>query len=158
MKNSIENFTLMIEDVNKMISILLEQSDAEKRKDIEGIRNDIANLRNLLQSKDSGGSLGFSKIRIRFDEEYELKLPKYGIETFNRTLKDEMYFSVIGGSDEFMDIKTKSFPDTFRIRLTYQTLESYKRQIGDAYLIYNRGTEKLEGEEIKVKYKIISKS
>jgi hypothetical protein len=158
MKNSIQNFTEAVEDINAMISILLEQSDSEKKKDVEDIRKEISDLRKLIQSKNSGQSLGFSKIRIRFDGEYELKLPKYGLETFNRNLKGEMYFSVLGGTDEYMDIKTSSFPDTFKIRLDYQTLDVYKNQVGDAYLIYNRGTEKLVGEEIKVKYKIIIKS
>jgi hypothetical protein len=158
MKNSIQNFTEIVEDINTIISILLEQSDSEKKKDVEDIRKEISDLRKLLQSKDSGQSLGFSKIRIRFDGEYELKLPKYGLETFNRNLKGEMYFSVLGGTDEYMDIKTSSFPDTFRIRLFYTTLDVYKNQVGDAYLIYSRGTERLEGDETKVKYKIISKS
>ncbi len=158
MKNSIQNFTEAVEDINAMISILLEQSDSEKIKDVEDIRKEISDLRKLIQSKNSGQSLGFSKMRIRFDGEYELKLPKYGLETFNRNLKGEMYFYVLGGTDKYMDLKTSSFPDTFRIRLSYQTLDVYKNQVGDAYLIYSRGKEKLKGEEINIKYKIINKS
>ena len=90
--------------------------------------------------------------------EYELTLPKYGVESFDRTLKGEMYFKVIGGNSEYMDIKTSSFPDTFKIRLTYDTLEEYKKQRGDAFLIYQRGTQYLEGEETKINFTILKKS
>lgn len=158
MKNSIQDFTETIEDINKIISILLEQSDSEKKKDVDDIRKEISDLRKLIQSKDSGNSLGFSKITILFSEEYILNLPKYGLDIFNRTLKGTMYFSILGGTDEYMDIITNSFPDTFKIRLYYKTLKIYVPQENDAYLIYSRGTEKLVGEKIKVKFEIINKS
>ncbi|MCF7867044.1 hypothetical protein K9M18_06455 [Candidatus Woesearchaeota archaeon] len=158
MKNSIENFTTIIEDVNDIISTLLEQSDAEKKKDVKSIRKEISDLKKLIRNKDSESSFDFSRIRLRFDGEYELQLPKYGVETFNRKLKGEMYFTVLGGTDEYMDIKTTSFPNTFRIRLTYKTLEELKNQTGKAFLIYRRGREKLKGEETNVTYKILKKS
>jgi hypothetical protein len=158
MKNSIENFTNIIEDVNNIITLLLEESDAEKKKDVKSIRKEISDLKKLIRNKGSESSFDFTKIRLRFDSEYELKLPKYGLETFNRKLKGEMYFSVLEGTDEYMDIKTTSFPDTFRIRLTYKTLEELKNQTGKAILIYKRGREKLRGEETNVTYKILKKS
>jgi hypothetical protein len=68
-----------------------------------------------------------------------------------------MYFSVLGGSDDYIDIKTNSFPESFRIRLYYETLKTMKRQYGKAFLIYKSGTERLEGEETEIIFEIIKK-
>ena len=155
MDNSLKYHHKLVNELNDSITSLLEQSDEEKKKDVESIRQDINDLRNLINTDNN--SLGFKKIRIRFEEEYELKLPKYGIESFDRKLKGEMYFKVVGGSKTFMDLQTSSMPYTFKIRLTYKTLDEYKNQRGNAFLIYKRGREKLVGEEIKIDYKIIKK-
>ena len=156
MDNSINKQHKIINEINSSISKLLEQTDEKRQKDVDGIRFDIDYLRSLLYSSKDG--LDFNTIRIRFEGDYELKLPKYGVESFDRTLKGDMYFSVLGGNDVYMDIKTSSFPETFRIRLEYQTLREYENQYGVGYLIYNRGTQKLEGEETKIYFKILKKS
>jgi len=157
MKKSIEYHTKLITDINQVISNIVEQSDSNKRSDITGIRSDISDIRRLLQ-QDSPSDIGLSSIRIRFYGEYELKLPKYGVESFDRTLKGEMYFKVMGGNNDFLDIKTNSFSDYFKIRLYYSTLNTYKNQRGKAFLIYNRGTQKLVGEDTTIDFKIIKKS
>ena len=157
MKNTINHHNKIVRDINKTIYNLVEQSDEERRSDVSNIRSDIQSLRDLLYGENSDG-VNFSKIRIRFFDEYELKLPKYGIESFDRTLKGEMYFKVVGGGNGFIDIKTNSFPDTFRIRLFYSTLDELKNQKGDAYLVYRRGTQYMEGDETKIQFKIIKKS
>lgn len=155
MDNSINKQHKIIDEINSSISKLLEQTDQKRQKDVEGIRSDIDYLRSLLYSPKNG--LDFNTIRIRFRGDYELKLPKYGVESFDRTLKGDMYFSVLGGNDVYMDIKTSSFPETFRIRLEYQTLREYENQYGVGYLIYNRGTQRLEGEDTKIYFKILKK-
>ena len=157
MKNTINHHNKIIQDINKTIYKLVEQSDEERRSDVSSIRSDILDLRDLLYANDKT-DIGFSKIRIRFFGEYELKLPKYGIESFDRTLKGEMFFKVLGSGDGFIDIRTSSFPDSFRIRLYYNTLDEYKNQKGEGYLIYRRGTQYMEGEETKLQFKIIKKS
>ena len=157
MKNTVNYQNKIIQDINKTIYRLMEQSDEERRSDVASIRSDIQSLRDLLYGSDNNG-INFSKIRIRFFGEYELKLPKYGIESFDRTLKGEMYFKVVGGGNGFIDIKTNSFPDTFRIRLFYSTLDELKNQKGDVYLVYRRGTQYMEGDETKIQFKIIKKS
>ena len=156
MDNSINKQHKIIDEINSSISKLLEQTDKKKQKDVAGIRSDIDYLRTLLYSSKDG--FDFNTIRIRFEEDYELKLPKYGVESFDRTLKGDMYFSVLGGNDVYMDIKTSSFPETFRIRLEYQTLREYENQYGVGYLIYSRGTQRLEGEDTKIYFKILKKS
>ena len=69
-----------------------------------------------------------------------------------------MYFSVVGGNDDFLELRTNSMPKTFKIVLTYETLREFKRQRGDAYLKYKRGRENLEGDSETVSFKILEKS
>ena len=156
MDSPIKHQHKIVEELNKIISNLVEQSDEEKRADISSIRKDIQDIRDRLGIATS--TLDFTKIRIRFDGEYNLSLPRYGVETFDRNLKGEMYFSVVGGNDSYMDLRTKSMPNTFKIRIYYKTLKTFQNQIGKSNLIYQRGRESLEGEETKIIFKIIKKS
>ncbi len=156
MENSLKKYINTINDINLTIETICEQSDEKIKSDIDELRDDISYLRNLFYEKQK--SFDFQKIIIRFLGDYELTLPKYGIESFDRNLKGEMYFTVIGGNNQYMDIKTNSFPDTFKIRLYYDTLVEYKNQTGDAFLIYERGTQYLKGEETKINFTIIKKS
>jgi hypothetical protein len=156
MEKTIEYYNNLISEITDTISTIVEVSDEEKRRDIDSLRQDIAYIRSLLY--DTPNQIDFKKIRIRFYGEYELRLPKYGVEEFDRTLKGEMYFKVIGGNDEFIDIKTNSFPDSFRIRLKYKTLKELTDQVGYAFLIYSRGSERLVGDETKIDFRIIKKS
>lgn len=154
MKDPIEYHSELVNGINKTINNLLEQSDSQRRKDVSDLRKDIEYIRNRL-SQSYSSEFPYNSIRIRFDNEYELKLPKYGLEPFDRKLKGEMYFSVIGGTDEYMDIKTTSFPKTFKIRLYYKTLETYVKQHGKSFLIYESGKNKLKGDEISIIFKIL---
>ena len=43
-----------------------------------------------------------------------------------------MYFSVLGGNDDYIDIKTNSFPKSFRIRLLWD-IENYEKTIWCAF-------------------------
>jgi hypothetical protein len=157
MKNPIEYHSNLINDINKAIEFLLEDSDSKRRQDISDIRDEIDDLRELLRQSYTG-NFPYNSIRIKFNGEYELKLPKYGMETFDRKLKGEMYFTILGGNNDFMDIATTSFPKTFRIRLYYKTLELFKTQSGKSFLLYERGREKLEGEKTKIDFKIVKLS
>ena len=157
MKSPIEYHGSLINDINKTIEFLLEDSDSKRKQDISNIRDEINNLRELLR-QSYVGNFPYNSIRIKFNDVYELKLPKYGIESFDRKLKGEMYFTILGGNDEFMDISTTSFPKTFKIRLYYKTLELFKTQSGKSFLIYERGRENLEGEKTKIDFKIVKLS
>ena len=153
MENSIEKYINTIKDINITINSLFEQSDIEKKRDIDELRSEIEYLKSLISTKD----FDFGKIYIKFDNDYELELPKYGYRTFDRTLKGVMYFTVLGGTDYYIDIATNSFPERFKIRLEYKTLDEFKRQRGDAYLIYSETDRVLEGEKTKVTYEITKK-
>ena len=117
MENSIEKYINTIKDINFTINSLFEQSDIEKKRDIDELRSEIEYLKSLISTKD----FDFGKIYIKFDNDYELELPKYGYRTFDRTLKGVMYFTVLGGTDYYIDIATNSFPERFKIRLEYKT-------------------------------------
>lgn len=157
MKNSLDYQNNIIKEINHTIFVLTEQSDEDNKKGIQKVLSDIADLRKLI-NKQKSFDLDFSKIWIKFLGEYELKLPKYGLESFDRVLKDRMYFKVLGGTKNYIDIKTNSFPETFRIRLYYDTLDVYENQTKDAFLIYQRGSDYLKGDETKISYSIIKKS
>jgi hypothetical protein len=154
MKDPIEYHSDLINELNNTIINLLEQSDPQRSEDITDIRREIEDLRKLLGLSQTD-NFPYKSIRIKFNSDYELKLPKYGIETFDRKLKGEMYFKILGGNDQFMDIATNSFPKTFKIRLYYKTLELFKSQNGKTFLIYERGREKLQGVETSIDFKIV---
>ena len=153
MENSIEKYINTIKDINLTINSLFEQSDIEKKRDIDELRSEIEYLKSLISKKD----FDFQKIYIKFDGEYELELPEYGYRTFDRTLKGVMYFMVLGGTDYYIDIATNSLPERFKIRLEYNTLDEFKRQRVDAYLIYSETGRVLEGEKTKITYEITKK-
>ena len=163
MESNINRINQIVEDLNNEIDFLIEQSfsstdDDTKKDDISSIRKDIEYLRSKLYGDNNlKDTLGFRKITIRFDNEYQLKLPKYGIEEFDRVLKGDMYFSVVGGNESYLELRTSSMPPSFKIILYYETLREFKRQNGDAYLYYSRGRERLTGESESVSYKIIEK-
>ena len=64
MKNTVNYQNKIIQDINKTIYRLMEQSDEERRSDVASIRSDIQSLRDLLYGSDNNG-INFSKIRIR---------------------------------------------------------------------------------------------
>ena len=123
MKSNINRIHQVIEDLNIEIDLLMEQSflstdDDTKKDDVNSIRKDIEYLRSQLYNNNNiDKTLGFKKVTIRFDGTYQLKLPKYGIEEFDRVLKGDMYFSVVGGNESYLELRTSSMPVSFRIIL-----------------------------------------
>lgn len=139
--------------LNDRIDLLLKE---QKTKEdivfgIEQLQKDIARIKRKL----TGGDYPYSYCEIEFDGEYELDLPKYGAEEFKRVLKGRMYFNIVGGSEEgkYMYIQTNSFPDNFKIHLTYKSIETFEMNQGRCSLIYK---DVYSGNEEKV-YFIIKK-
>ena len=125
---NIDYYNDLVKSVEQGILVLLEQSrDSDLEQDIKSVKN---------------------------NREYELSLPKYGVEVFDRKLKGLMYFNILGGNNHYIDIQTNSFPETFRIRLRYKTLDTISNQTGKAFLLYKRGSEKLKGKEENIEFKI----
>jgi len=154
---NIDGYNDLVKSIETNILVLLEQSrDSDLEQDIIGIRSDIDQLWADIKGYGKGldGGFSYTYIEINFNREYELSLPKYGLETFDRKLKGLMYFNILGGNDHYMDLQTNSFPETFRIRLYYKTLDTLTQQTSKAFLIYERGRENLKGEEEKIEFKI----
>ena len=128
----------LFEYLNSYIDKLLEEGPDE-----EAVANDIIDLNRRLerirQRLYGGGSFPYSYCEIEFRGETEVDLPEYGVEVFNRKLKDRMYFTILGGSEDdgYMFIKTKSFPDNFKMKLTFNKLKLFKKQSGEVNLIYD---------------------
>lgn len=155
MFNSLEKYIKSIDEVNQKINLLIKEDDVDK-KDIDYIRSEINYLRNLIRSK-SEIYFDFDKIRIDFRDETLLDLPSYGVGNEDRTLKGKMYFNVVGGTKKYLDLRTTSLPKSFLIRLTYETLEPKEKQKGYGYLVFESGSQYLEGKEILIRYEIIEK-
>ena len=110
----------IIKTLNDDIIKLLPE-DSRKRK-LKKMYDEVQVLKKQVRGVPSK-SLGFSYVEIDFIGEYELKLPEYGIEEFDRKLKGGMYFKVVGGTNTYMDLRTSSMPKEFIIRLHYTTLK-----------------------------------
>ena len=52
MENSIEKYINNIKDINLTINSLFEQSDIEKKRDIDELRSEIEYLKSLISTKD----------------------------------------------------------------------------------------------------------
>ncbi len=151
----IEYYNNLVKSIDRDITILLEQTKDDKlRQDISGMRSDIDQLWRDIRGYGAGNNFNYNYIEIDFNGEYELSLPKYGVESFDRKLKGLMYFKILDGTDNYIDIQTNSFPESFRIRLYYKTLSTSKTQRNKAFLIYRKGNERLTGEKEIIEYKI----
>ena len=154
---NINYYNDLVKSIEQGILVLLEQSrDSDLEKDIGSVKSDVDQLWSDIKGYGKGGdgSFDYTYIEIKFNREYELSLPKYGLETFDRKLKGLMYFNILGGNDHYMDIQTNSFPETFRIRLFYKTLDTMSNQTGKSFLIYKRGRENLKGKEENIEFRI----
>jgi|TARA_B110000305_G_C19053173_1_gene453619 hypothetical protein len=154
---NIDYYNDLVKSVEQGILVLLEQSrDSDLEQDIKSVKNDVDQLWADIKGYGKGGddSFRYTYIEIDFNREYELSLPKYGVEVFDRKLKGLMYFNILGGNNHYIDIQTNSFPETFRIRLRYKTLDTISNQTGKAFLLYKRGSEKLKGKEENIEFKI----
>lgn len=143
-----------INDLNKKIKSLIGE---DINKEILDLRDEIRQIRNSILG--GGSSSLYSYVEIEFAGEYEISLPKYGVENFDRKLKGRMYFSVVNVNESlgFIDVRTKSFPESFILRIFYKKLELFKPQNGKAQLIFSSGTKRGEGpkESIKFEFKKI---
>lgn len=147
--NKINFYNNILGDINSQIRDILNEDIA---KDILDLRKEIKNLKDRFDVPNKI----FSYIEIEFDEKYELGLPKYGLENFNRNLLGRMYFTVDNVNEDlkYIDIRTKSFPDSFKIRIFYRYLEPNKRQRGKAQLIYKSGSKKSDGPKETIMFEI----
>jgi len=150
---NIEYHNHIIELIKKNIDYSLNEtmSDTERKEyhsELKSMRNDIISIRKSIQG-DSDENFPYNSVEIDFEGEYVLEIPKYGLEEFHRTLKGWMYFKVVGGSINsngggWMNIRTKSMSNDFKIRLNVKTFETGKRNRGSAYIIYKNGKGKGE--------------
>lgn len=127
----IHNINLM----NECIDLLLkEQTEEDIADGILQLQKDIERIKQKL----TGGDFPYSYCEIYFDGEYELDLPKYGAEEFKRVLKGRMYFNITGGSEKgkYMYLQTNSFPEHFKIKLTFKNLEVFDKNSGKSNLVY----------------------
>lgn len=147
--NKINFYNNILGDINSQIRDILNEDIG---KDILDLRKEIKNLKNRFDVPNKI----FSYIEIEFDGKYELGLPKYGLENFNRNLLGRMYFTVDNVNEDlkYIDIRTKSFPDSFKIRIFYRYLEPNKRQRGKAQLIYKSGSKKSDGPKETIMFEI----
>ena len=150
----IEYQNSIIKEINENINNLIPETSRKKK--LKKMYDEVQVLKKQVRSVSSK-SLGFSYIEIDFSGEYELKLPDYGIEEFDRKLKNDMYFRVVGGTGSYMDLRTSSMPKEFIIRLYYNTLKEFKKQNGKGLLIYKRGREKSYGPDQTIAYTIRKK-
>jgi hypothetical protein len=67
-----------------------------------------------------------------------------------------MYFTVDNVNEElsYIDVRTNSFPDSFKLRIFYRYLEINKSQRGKAQLIYKSGSKKSEGPKETIMFEI----
>ena len=147
--NKINQYNGIIGDINTQITNILNEDIGN---DILDLRKDIRNL----QKRFDVPNKIFKYIEIEFKEKYELDLPKYGLENFNRNLLGRMYFTVDNVNEElkYIDVRTNSFPDSFKLRIFYRYLEINKSQRGKAQLIYKSGSKKSEGPKETIMFEI----
>jgi pSer/pThr/pTyr-binding forkhead associated (FHA) protein len=145
-----------------------EIKKAEVEENIIDLQKEIDELKELLTQvkKKKQETLEFKKIWIEFKEEVSLEIEQMKSPEYNRNLKGTMYFSVVdvNHTGRYITLKTKSFPqhsETVIIKLTFETLEIYQDQKGDANLIYSKygdpNVRPVKGEEVECFYKIIDK-
>jgi|688.fasta_scaffold125060_3 hypothetical protein len=161
---NIKKQKLIVDSINKEINFLLMEESLSQEKikkfsgDINKIKKDVDYLNSLVnnQSRTKKGGFPYNYCEITFNETYEIELPKYGIEKFDRKLKGRMYFKVVGGdeSKKFIDLRTDSFSDKFKLRIYYQTLVLFNKQKGKAHLIYDSGSHHLKGDEETIYFEI----
>ena len=138
-----------INDLNNQIKSLIGE---DVNKDILDLRDEIRQIRDSLLGGNSSSL--YSYVEIEFSDEYEVSLPKYGVENFDRKLKGRMYFSVANVNESlgYIDLRTKSFPESFILRIYYKKLELFKPQNGKAQLIYKSGTKKGDGPKESISF------
>lgn len=147
--NKINFYNGVLNEINSQVSDILNEDIGD---DILELRKEIQKIKNRFDIPNKI----FKYIEIEFDGKYELELPKYGLENFNRNLLGRMYFTIDTVNEElkYIDVRTNSFPDTFKLRIFYRYLETNKPQRGKAQLLYKSGSKKSDGPKETIMFEI----
>lgn len=150
-EEDVERIEKLDDDINRLSDKL-----DELKKSLDNIETEI----------ESDTDDGLKKVDIAFLKEYNLDIPKLKSPEFKRRLipKSEgtMYFEVLGHNveDKILFLKTRSFPDTIKLKLKYQDIDKTNIQSGTASLLYNSYSSQkhnTEGNKESVEFTIIKK-
>lgn len=116
-----------------------EDPDQEELKKIDQKIKDLNDKLDLLFSIEKE-SLPFKKVVINFKNKTPVDIEKLKSPEYKRNLLGTMYFSVVNYDEKnnIIELKTTSFPETLRLRLTYDKLVDNQDQKGKIQLIYNK--------------------
>jgi hypothetical protein len=162
------------EEVKEKEGELNSEEDQERIDKLDNDINDLStklnelekSLNNIESELSTDVDDGLKKIDIAFLNEYNLDIPKLKSPEFKRRLipKSEgtMYFEVLGhnAEDKILFLKTRSFPDTIKLKLKYQDIDKTNIQSGTASLLYNSYSSQkhnTEGNKESVEFTIIKK-
>jgi hypothetical protein len=129
-----------------------EDPDQEELKKIDQKIKDLNDKLDLLFSVEKE-SLPFKKVIINFKNKTSVDIEKLKSPEYKRNLLGTMYFTVVKYDEKnnIIELKTTSFPDTLRLRLTYDKLIDNQDQKGTIQLIYNKygksTSEDISGDE-----------
>lgn len=156
--DNIKNQEIITEFINKSIDNLLlgeekEESVKKLTKDTIDIKSDVDSIRKSLK-KDLDKT--YKRVEVDFEHKVTLDLPKYGSKKFERELNGRMHLNVVGVNESsgYMVLRIKGWPDTFTMKLTIKTLDTFKKQEGKAFLIYESGDKYSEGDKKDVMFEI----
>lgn len=129
-----------------------EDPDEEELKKLDQKIKDLNDKLDLLFSVEKE-SLPFKKVIINFKNKTSVDIEKLKSPEYKRNLLGTMYFTVVkyDEKNKIIELKTTSFPDTLRLRLTYNKLIDNQDQKGTIQLIYNKygksTSEDISGDE-----------
>jgi hypothetical protein len=133
----------------------LEKSEDPDQEELKKIDQKIIDLNaklDLLFSIEKE-SLPFKKVVINFKNKTSVDIEKLKSPEYKRNLLGTMYFTVVkyDEKNKIIELKTSSFPETLRLRLTYDKLIDNQDQKGSIQLIYNKygksTSEDISGDE-----------
>ena len=116
-----------------------EDPDEEELKKLDQKIKDLNDKLDLLFSVEKE-SLPFKKVVINFKNKTPVDIEKLKSPEYKRNLLGTMYFTVVNYDEKnkIIELKTSSFPETLRLRLTYDKLVDNQDQKGKIQLIYNK--------------------
>lgn len=129
-----------------------EDPDQEELKKLDQKIKDLNDKLDLLFSVEKE-SLPFKKVIINFKNKTSVDIEKLKSPEYKRNLLGTMYFTVVNYDEKnkIIELKTSSFPETLRLRLTYNKLIDNQDQKGTIQLIYNKygksTSEDISGDE-----------
>jgi hypothetical protein len=78
----------------------------------------------------------YSNVKIKFFNEIKLSVRSSSDKT-TRTLKGDMYFTVVGETSNYIDIQTRNITKGVAIRLYFDKLQTLMDQHGKVQLVYS---------------------